>query len=166
MGRAFNRIFAGALVASRWVMAPLSLGLIAALVIVIVQFCRELAHVVLRFSGMRDTEVILGVLKLVDLVLVANLIVMIIEASIAIFVPRHAFDPEHAPPGSGTADFAALKPKLFGAIAAIAAIDLLESFVNIASVDKATVLWEIAIVLAFVVAGVLLAWMDRLEQRH
>jgi uncharacterized protein (TIGR00645 family) len=166
MGRAFNRIFAGVLVASRWVMAPLCLGLIAALLIVIVQFCRELVQVVAGFSGMRDTEVILGVLKLLDLVLVANLIVMIIEAGIAIFVPRHAFDPEHAPPGSGTADFAALKPKLFGAIAAIAAIDLLESFVNIASADKATVLWEIAIVLAFVVAGVLLAWMDRLEQRH
>jgi uncharacterized protein (TIGR00645 family) len=166
MARPFNRIFAGALVVSRWVMAPLSLGLIAALLIIIVQFCRELAHVVLAFSGMRDTEVILGVLKLVDLVLVANLIVMIIEAAVAIFVPRHAPDPEHAAVGSGTTDFAALKPKLFAGIAAIAAIDLLESFVNIASVSRAIVLSQIAIVFTFVVAAVLLAWMDRLETRH
>src|SRR5579864_3847346 len=69
MERAFNRIFAAVLVASRWVMAPLCLGLSAALLIVIVQFGRELAHAVTGFAGMRDTEVILVVLKLVDLVL-------------------------------------------------------------------------------------------------
>jgi uncharacterized protein (TIGR00645 family) len=166
MGRVFNRIFAAVPVASRWVMAPLCLGLIGALVILVVQFCRELAHTVTGFAELRDAEVILAVLKLVDLVLVANLVVMIIEAGIAIFVPPHAFPNEAAAPASGTAGFAALKPKLFASISAIAAIDLLESFVNIGSVDKAAVTREIAILLTFVAAGVLLAWMDRLAERH
>ncbi|HTV89060.1 MAG TPA: YqhA family protein [Stellaceae bacterium] len=166
MGCAFNSIFRALLVGSRWLMAPLCLGLVAALLILLVQFARELAHTVTGFAAMRDAEVILAVLKLVDLVLVANLVIMIIEAALAIFLPRHALPIETDAPVSGTAAFAALKPKLFASIAAIAAIDLLESFVNINSVDKAAVLWETVILLAFVAAGVLLAWMDRLEGRH
>jgi uncharacterized membrane protein YqhA len=43
---------------------------------------------------------------------------------------------------------------------------VLESFVNLDSVDKTTVLWEIVMLLAFVVAGALLALMDRLAERH
>jgi uncharacterized protein (TIGR00645 family) len=154
-----------ALHAGRWVMAPLCLGLIAALLLVIAQFGRELWHAVTGFAGMRDAEVILAVLKLVDLLLVANLLVMIIEAGVEIFLP--ALPGTKAPAtGAGTGEFAALKPKLFGSIAAIAAIDLLESFVNIERVDKTAILWEIVILLGFVVSGVLLAWMDRLEDRH
>jgi uncharacterized protein (TIGR00645 family) len=153
------------LLASRWVMAPLCAGLIAALLIVVAQFCRELWHAVTGFAAMRDAEVILAVLKLVDLLLVANLLIMIIEAALEIFLPSHAAGGAQDR-GSGTAEFAALKPKLFASIGAIAAIDLLESFVNIDSMDKTAVLWEIVILLAFVVSGVLLAWMDRLEERH
>jgi uncharacterized protein (TIGR00645 family) len=166
MERAFNRIFAAVLVGSRWVMAPLCLGLSAALLIVIVQFGRELAHAVTGFAGMRDTEVILVVLKLVDLVLVANLVVMIIAAGVGLLLPRQALDLGEAGPAAAAGGFAALKPKLFASIGAIAAIDLLESFVNIDTADKTAVLWEVVIVLVFVVAGVLLAWMDRLDERH
>ena len=166
MERAFNRIFRTLLVASRWLMAPLCLGLVAALVVLIVLFCREFWHAAADFAAMRDDEVILAVLKLVDLVLVANLVIMIIEAAIAIFVPQEALPIENDGSVSGTAAFAALKPKLFASISAIAAIDLLETFVNIKLVDKTSVLWEIVILLAFVLAGVMLAWMDQLERRH
>jgi uncharacterized protein (TIGR00645 family) len=164
LGSRVSLVLRTVLLAGRWVMAPLCLGLIAALLLVIAQFCRELWHAASGFAGMRDAEVILAVLKLVDLLLVANLVIMIIEAGLEICLPS---DPETVGTrGSGTAEFAALKPKLFASIGAIAAIDLLESFVNIDSMDKTAVLWEIVILLAFVVSGVLLAWMDRLEERH
>jgi len=51
---------------------------------------------------------------------------------------------------------------VFASISAIAAIDLLENFLNIDSVHQAGVLLEIAMLLTFVLSGVLLAWMDRL----
>jgi uncharacterized protein (TIGR00645 family) len=162
MPRRFNTFVRAVLLGIRWVMAPLCLGLGAALLIVMVQFFRELAHVVAGFDGLRGAEVILEVLKLVDLVLVANLLLMIISAGIEIFLPSAEVAGERAP-HFGIAEFAALKPKLFASISAIAAIDLLESFVNIESVDKSAVLWEILILLAFVVSGLLLAGMDRLE---
>jgi uncharacterized protein (TIGR00645 family) len=169
MGGRFNTILRAALLAGRWAMAPLCFGLIAALAIVVVQFGRELVHAVTGFPAMRGAEVILSVLKLVDLVLIANLLLMIVGAGIEIFLPAapaaNAVDAER-PEAAGVNEFAALKPKLFASIGAIAAIDLLESFVNIESVDKTAVLWEIVILLAFVVSGVLLAWMDRLADRH
>ena len=169
MDARFNRLLRTVLLASRWSMAPLCLGLIAALVIVLGQFFRDLAQAVVGFPGMGTAEVILAVLKLVDLMLVANLVLMLIEAAVEIFLPPAAAGQgaERGRPDAGTAEFAALKPRLFASITAIAAIDLLESFINVESVDKATVLWEILILLTFVLAGLLLAWMDRLStERH
>jgi uncharacterized protein (TIGR00645 family) len=165
MHQGFNTFFRALLVATRWAMAPLCLGLGAALLVVMVQFGRELVHAVAGFEQMWGAEVILEVLKLVDLVLVANLLLMIISAGIEIFLPGDDADDERSP-RSGIAEFAALKPRLFASISAIAAIDLLESYVNIESVDKSAVLWEIVILLAIVVSGLMLAVMGRLERRE
>ncbi len=153
----FNTNFRTFLLASRWGMAPFCLGLLAALVLVMAQFFRELAHTVLGFTAMGGAEVIIAVLKLVDLVLVANLVVMIIGAAVEVFLPSAARDES----GSGIVDFAELKLKVFGSIA-IAAIDLLENFIDIDSAHNSGVLLEIAMLLTFVLSGLLLAWMDRL----
>jgi uncharacterized protein (TIGR00645 family) len=160
MGSRFNTIIRDALLASRWMMAPFCLGLIVGLLVVLVQFFRELAHVVGDLLAMGNADVILAVLKLVDLVLIANLVVMIIAAAVEIFLPAAVHQPEEN--AADVVDIAALKPRFFASISAIAAIDLLESFINIDRADKSDVLWEIAILLAFVVSGVLLAWMERL----
>ena len=152
------------LLGSRWLMAPLCLGLVAALIVDLVEFFRELVLGILGFSGMHSSQVILVVLKLVDLVLVANLVLIIMAAAAEIFVPTQpaAGAARQGPPRS--VDISALKLKVFGSISAIAAIEVLESFVNIQSVDKQNVLWEILILLTLVVSGVLLAWMDRLGE--
>jgi uncharacterized protein (TIGR00645 family) len=163
MPERFNSMLRAVLLGSRWAMAPFCLGLIAALLIVLAQFGRELAHALVDFPGMRGAEVILAVLKLVDLVLVANLLLLIISAGIEIFLPSAAAADSDRPHAAGIAEFAALKPKLFASISAIAAIDLLESFINVESADKTALFWEITVLMVFVVAGVLLAWMDRLE---
>lgn len=161
MRRGFNPFLRHVLGSSRWAMAPLCLGLIAALVIVLVQFFRELAHAVTGFAGMESAGIMLAVLKLIDLVLVANLVLMIIGAAVDVFLPAEAAAPDRAQ-AVGLADFGALKLKLFASISAIAAVDLLESFLNIDPTKKADVLWEILILLTFVVSGLLLALMDRL----
>jgi uncharacterized protein (TIGR00645 family) len=164
MGSRFNTIIRDALLASRWTMAPFCLGMIVALLVVLAQFFRELAHIVTGFAAMADAEVIIAVLKLVDLVLIANLVVMVIAAGVEMVLPAAMHGAEEA--ASEIADIAALKPRLFASISAIAAIDLLESFINIGPADKSGILWEIAILLAFVVSGVLLAWMERLGQQR
>jgi len=167
MHERFNGLLRGLLLGSRWSMAPLCLGLLVALAVVVVQFFRELAHALTSFVAMGDGDVMLEVLKLIDLVLIANLLVMIVGASAGMFMPQESAAADAAPDRSGVVDFGLLKLRMFGAISAIAAIYLLERFINIHPEDKADILWEILILLAFVVSGVLLALMDRLAgERH
>jgi uncharacterized protein (TIGR00645 family) len=165
MGSRFITIIRDALLAGRWAMAPFCLGLIVALLVVLAQFFRELAHLVAAFAAMNDADLIIAVLKLVDLVLIANLVVMVVAAGVEMVLPAAMHAGQSA--ASEIMDIAALKPRLFASISAIAAIDLLESFIDIGPANKVGVSWEIAILLAFVVSGVLLAWMERLgQQRH
>src|SRR5205807_1067106 len=77
-----ERLIAAALTASRWLMAPLYLGLIAALAIILVEFYRELARTVVGFLELTPDMVNLAVLKLVDLVLVGNLVVIMTAAGV------------------------------------------------------------------------------------
>ena len=76
MPERINDFVRGIRLASRWSLAPLALGLAAALLIVMVQFFRELVHAITGFAEMDDSAVMIAVLKLVDLALIANLVVM------------------------------------------------------------------------------------------
>jgi uncharacterized protein (TIGR00645 family) len=156
-------LVAGALVASRWLMAPLYIGLIAALVIVIVEFFSELVLAATGFAALGSHGAILVVLRLVDLVLIANLVLIVISAGIGTLGVA-ASGAEHAGWTAfvGKIDFSGLKLKVVASLIAIAAVDLLEDFIEIGNASKSDVLWHIAILMAFVVSGVLLAWMDRL----
>ena len=156
-------VIAGLLIASRWLMAPLYLGLIASLIVVGVEFFEELAHTVADFASLDADAVILATLKLIDLVLVANLVLIMISAGIGT-LGSVASSAEHAGWAEfmGKIDFSGLKLKVVVSLVAIAAVDLLESFVEISTANKTDLFWQIAILATFVLTGVLLAWMDRL----
>ena len=77
-----ERLIAGVLVASRWLMVPLYLGLIVALIVIGIEFFRELVHTVAGIAGLDTDGVILAVLKLIDLVLIANLVLIMISAGV------------------------------------------------------------------------------------
>lgn len=167
MGKFLAQIVPTILIGSRWLMAPLYLGLIAALVVLIVEFFHELAAIVMQLGTLETAAFILAVLKLVDLVLLGNLLLIILFAGIltlgaSIVAEEHP----HWSRFMGNVDFAGLKLKVLASLTAIAAVGLLETFVDIEQTAKSDVLWQIAILLAFVVVGVMLAWMDRLAERH
>jgi len=163
MIKRLEALVAGALVASRWLMAPLYVGLIAALIVVGVEFFRELIHTIAGFAGLDTDAVILAVLKLIDLVLIANLVLIMISAGIGT-LGAMASEAEHAGwvEFVGKVDFSGLKLKVVASLVAIAAVDLLESFVDIDAMNKTDLAWRLGILAAFVITGVLLAWMDRL----
>jgi uncharacterized protein (TIGR00645 family) len=154
-----EEFIAATLRASRWLMAPLYLGLIAALGVVLVEFYRELASTILGFSDMTIDTVNLAVLRLVDVVLVGNLVFIMTAAGVQALASTAAADGQD---WMGRLDFSALKFKILASIVAIASIEMLETYMNISSMNKTDVLWKIAILLALVVAGLVLAWMDRL----
>ncbi|HEX3885725.1 MAG TPA: YqhA family protein [Stellaceae bacterium] len=163
MLQACEKFLANLLVASRWLMAPLYLGLLAVLVVVVVAFFHDLVETVRGLADLHRDGVILGTLHLIDLVLVGNLVLIVIGAGIDTVVSRRVADGLRSrPTWMAKEDFAGLKLKVVASIIAIAAVDLLESYIEIDTVDTGRMAWKLAVFLAFVVAGVLLAWMDRL----
>jgi uncharacterized protein (TIGR00645 family) len=167
MGRILERIIATILIASRWLMAPLYLGLIAALIVDGIEFFEELFHAVTGIAKLGPDGTILAVLKLIDLVLIANLVLIMIIAGIGT-LRSVTYIADDAPlvQFMGKVDFSGLKLKVIVSLVAISAVDLLERFVEVATVDKTDLFWQIAILATFVITGVLLAWMDRLAEPH
>jgi uncharacterized protein (TIGR00645 family) len=109
---------------SRWLMAPVYLGLIAALGILIITFFRELYMQAPLVLDMDETDIILLVLTLVDLSLAGNLVLIILFSGYENFVSKiEAAHRDHdRPEWMGTLDFSGLKIKLIASIVAISGI--------------------------------------------
>ncbi|WP_159715838.1 TIGR00645 family protein [Geminicoccus flavidas] len=146
--------------ASRWLMAPFYLGLIVALIMLLYTFLLETAHFVADIHQMKETDVILMVLTLIDLSLAGNLVLIVIFSGYENFVSRIDVDDEDRPPWMGTVDFGGLKLKLIASIVAISGIHLLKSFMNVATTSPTDLRWMVTIHMVFVLSGVLLAVMD------
>jgi uncharacterized protein (TIGR00645 family) len=153
-----GRVMLGA----RCLMAPIYLGLLVALVLVLVKFVQKLVAFVPKILSISTNDTILAVLSLVDLSLVANLVLIVVLAGWQGFVDPMLSARSEGQPAWLALDFSAIKLKLIGSLAAIAAVAMLETFLHIDSLTVSTVAWELAIVLGFGVLGVLLAAMDRL----
>jgi uncharacterized protein (TIGR00645 family) len=153
--------------AARWIMAPIYIGLLMALVMVVVKFVQKLVQAVPGFLELTTSDAIFFVLTLVDLSLVANLVVIVIFAGWENFVGRLlASHSEDTPTWLGGMDFATVKLRLIGSIVAIAAIQILETFVHIEEVKPQEAAWQLAIMLGIGVVGVLLALADRMSDSH
>ena len=161
---------------ARWLMAPFYLGLVAALVMLLAVFVRELIYYVpqafiMGEGHMGSDGAILAILSLVDLSLAGNLLLIVIYSGYENFVSKLDLDENHVdrPPWMGTVDFSGLKMKLIASIVAISGIQLLKFFMNIgkdgAPIDEAQALWGVLIHLTFVTSGVLLALMDWLSSK-
>ncbi len=152
---------------ARWIMAPIYVGLLAALVLVVVKFVQKLVEALPGFLALPTNEAIIVILSLVDLSLVANLVVIVIFAGWENFVGRLlASQGDERPAWLGGMDFATVKLRLVGSIVAIVAIQILESFVHIDEMKPEEVGWQLAILLGVGAVGVLLALADRLSDAH
>jgi uncharacterized protein (TIGR00645 family) len=153
------------LFASRWLLAPLYLGMVLALLLVLYVFMHELIEQLKHLQALDAEGVILLSLSLIDLSLTGNLLLIVIFSGYENFVSKiHVGEHEDRPSWMGTVDFSGLKIKLIASIVAISGIALLRSFLPLAdatvTVDGPRIGWMVAIHLTFVASGVLLAVMD------
>jgi uncharacterized protein (TIGR00645 family) len=153
------------LFASRWILAPFYLGLAASLIVLLIKFLGELIHIAAHAFTATESEVILGVLALVDLALTGSLIVIVIFSGYENFVSKidHSGH-EDWPAWMGKIDFTALKLKLLSSIVAISAIQLLKQFMSIKQASERELFWLVCIHVVFVVSSVLLALSDRIAE--
>jgi uncharacterized protein (TIGR00645 family) len=127
------------------------------------KFSQKTIKLLLSSEASNRIDVITNVLSLLDVSLAASLVLMVMFAGYENFVSR--FDlvqHKYKPDWMGHVDFGDLKLKLMTSIVAIAAIHVLEGFMNFGQMSVREVAWSVGISIAFVVSGVLLALMNRL----
>jgi uncharacterized protein (TIGR00645 family) len=151
--------------ASRWLQLPLYLGLIVAQVVYVYQFWTELVHLVSLTShrNISETEIMLIVLGLIDVVMIANLLIMVIVGGYETFVSRlqlegHPDQPEWL----SHVNASVLKVKLATAIIGISSIHLLKTFINAEHLSEKVIMWQVLIHLTFVLSALAIAATDRL----
>ncbi|QIM16707.1 TIGR00645 family protein [Leucobacter insecticola] len=179
-----SRTLAGFIFASRWLQAPLYLGLIVAQAVYVVLFFVELWHLIDKaiLSGhISETDVMLGVLALIDIVMIANLLIMVIIGGYETFVSKIRVEGHHDEPDwLSHVNANLLKVKLAISIISISSIHLLKTFIEVGRMENDIVrtsdgnvlysyngvFWEVMIHLAFIVSALALAWIDKMSKQH
>jgi uncharacterized protein (TIGR00645 family) len=186
------RTLATIIFASRWLQAPLYVGLIVAQLIYVIVFGIDLVHLVQEVwlgitdpanHAMDESTIMLAVLGLIDVVMIANLLIMVIIGGYEIFVSRMdiAGHPDE-PDWLSHVNANLLKVKLAISIISISSIHLLATFIRIGALPPegtlqgdaeeggrytfTGVVMQVVIHLAFIISAVALAWIDRMSERH
>ena len=142
-------------------MAPFYVGLVVGLAVLLAKFGQELIHFVTHVFEATESQVILGILSLIDLSLTANLILLVIFSGYENFVSRMDLkDQSERPEWMGKIDFSGLKLKLLASIVAISAIQLLKAFMDLGSASDRDLYWMSVVHAIFVGSGILLALSD------
>jgi uncharacterized protein (TIGR00645 family) len=164
MRRQQQRTIGSLIFLSRWLQAPLYFGLIVAQGVYVYRFMLDLIHLLGAATTLKEAEVMLMVLGLIDVVMIANLLIMVIIGGYETFVSRlnlegHPDQPEwlsHVNAG-------VLKVKLATALIGISSIHLLKTFIDVPPKDEEhVVLWQVIIHVTFVLSAVFLAWIERM----
>lgn len=153
---------------SRSLQAPLYLGLIVAQGVYVYHFLTELWHLVHSAPVLDETTIMMTVLGLIDVVMIANLLIMVIVGGYETFVSRlniegHPDQPEwlsHVNAG-------VLKVKLATALIGISSVHLLKTFIEIGTkqLPDNVVMWQVLLHLAFVFSALMLAVTDRISMQ-
>ena len=151
--------------ATRWIAAPLYMGLTAGLLVVAIKFFQLLIKLILTSFNLDFDDVFVGVLDLIDLVLLANLLLIVMFSGYENFVSRLDIrNHTDYPSLIGHVTFGDIKIKLMASIVAMSAIHVLADFIRVDDTTTRALEWSVGIHLAFVVSGVLMAVMDRIME--
>lgn len=152
--------------ASRWLLAPIYLGLSLALLMLGIKFFQELFHVFPLILATSEKDLVLLVLSLVDLALVGGLIVMVMFSGYENFVSRlNISDDTEKLSWLGKLDSGSLKQKVAASIVAISSIHLLQIFMNLGETKDNEPMWYVIIHMTFVLSALGMAWVDKINAK-
>jgi uncharacterized protein (TIGR00645 family) len=164
-GQAFTRGIAGLVFFSRWLQAPLYIGLIVAQAYYVYRFFHEIAEIFLH-PTMEESAAVLLVLGLIDVVMISNLLIMVIIGGYETFVSRLRVDNHpDCPEWLSHVNANSMKVKLSMALIGISSIHLLKTFVNAEHhMDEKVVMWQCIIHGMFILSAVMLGYLNRLME--
>ena len=147
--------------ASRWIMAPVYLGMSLILFALAIKFFQELYYFIPHILNIPDSEIILKLLTFIDLALVGSLTVIVMFSGYENFVSKMdiATSTEKLE-WLGTHDYGSLKTKVTSSIVAISSIHLLKIFMNIEATANDKLLWYVIIHLALVISAFFIGYLD------
>ncbi|WP_321838461.1 TIGR00645 family protein [Pseudomonas kulmbachensis] len=158
-----ERFIENTMYASRWLLAPIYLGLSLGLLVLALKFFQEIIHVIPNIVTMLEAEVILLLLSLIDMALVGGLLVMVMISGYENFVSQLDIDENKEKLNwLGTMDSSSLKMKVAASIVAISSIHLLRIFMDATNVDPQHLMWYVIIHMTFVVSAFAMVYLDKL----
>lgn len=151
--------------ASRWIMAPVFLGMSLVLLVLAVKFFQELYHFVPQILEIDEGQIILKLLTFIDLTLVGSLTLIVMFSGYENFVSRLDIDSNAEKlEWLGTHDYGSLKLKVATSIVAISSIRLLKVFMEVESTENDKMLWYVIIHLTLVVSAFILGYLDKISK--
>jgi uncharacterized protein (TIGR00645 family) len=153
--------------ASRWIQAPMYLGLVFGSVLYLYKFFEELYHIAEKVTVVSEVHVMLGILSLIDASMVLNLIIIVVVGGYSIFTSKIDFtEHEDRPHWLDHLDAGRLKIKLATSLASISGVHLLKTFIDIhqesgSEGGREDLKYEIIIHLVFIISALLLAWIEQ-----
>lgn len=154
---------------SRWLLAPIYLGLSLAVIALGVKFFQEVIHLLMHIVSLSEANMVLVILSLVDMAMVGGLLVMVMMSGYENFVSQlNVAEGEEKLGWLGTMDSSSLKAKIAATIVAISSIHLLKKFMEIdgifATLNNETandkLLWYVIMHMTFVISAFLMGYLD------
>lgn len=155
-----------ALYRARWILAPIYLGLSLALVALGIKFFQEVFHLILHILELKEADMVLVVLSLIDMAMVGGLIVMVMMSGYENFVSAlDVTKDEEKLSWLGTMDSSSLKAKIAASIVAISSIHLLKVFMNAPNTENDKIMWYVIMHITFVISAFSMGLLDILAAR-
>ena len=161
----FERHTENFLYSSRWLLAPIYLGLSLGLLMLGIKFFQEALHTLPIIFTLEESDLVLVILSLIDMALVGGLLVMVMLSGYENFVS--SIDIEEGKEKLswlGKMDAGSLKQKLAASIVAISSIHLLRAFMDAKNIDNEKLMWFVIIHLTFVLSALGMAYVDRMNK--
>jgi uncharacterized protein (TIGR00645 family) len=151
--------------ASRWLLAPIYVGLSLGLLALALKFFQEIFHVIPNVFAMAESELILVLLSLIDMALVGGLLVMVMISGYENFVSQLDIeDGVEKLSWLGKMDSTSLKMKVAASIVAISSIHLLRVFMDAKNIEPQYLMWYVIIHMTFVVSAFAMGYLDKLTK--
>ncbi|MDO6618774.1 TIGR00645 family protein [Pseudomonadota bacterium] len=160
-----EKVFEKLMYASRWIMAPIYLGLSLVLFALGIKFFQEIFHILPMIFEMKEVDLILITLSLIDITLVGGLLVMVMFSGYENFVSQLDVG-ENSDKLSwlGKMDSGSLKNKVAASIVAISSIHLLKVFMNAENIDNDKIMWYLLIHITFVLSAFAMGYLDKISR--
>lgn len=151
------------LFSTRWLQAPLYFGLVVLLCVYIFKFSLSLIHLVVTAKASSETAIMLEALDLIDVVMLANLLIMVILGGYETFVSKlHVSTHPDNPEWLDEVDAGTMKTKLGLALVSISSIHLLRTFIDPLQMNNNAVMWQVVIHATLVLSAMAIAYSNRL----